>query len=666
MKIVIIRNYEDVEIELYDLQFWNRRLFCKGDIDNKTYKFISTEGFENLLIKIEEGEEYEFNPKEDIKYKFELNRKFNPYTSEYVPVRNELSGNNTRSYFSRLQIKAYVKVLNKPRKYRDNIVNIKDRKFKRITYEDIDIRTAKTIKKRKYVSFSSKDTNVTLRKVKFKTDEFIERKYIKPIKDVGPNDFSGDYKLIQSLGPLIDNMFFETVDFDYPEFDLWKYQNNENYRMMNYSHQRNIKPKLIKMSGGNLFSSDDPQKIIHAVRKSEDENNVISYEDFFNTNILIKIFDFDAPTRGGSTFRRVLKETCDNSNYTRIKMVIEFISYQKYLKKIIGENDKWIHILFDTYRRNRKYELRHFFEYKMLIKPWLISGRSRPLDPEFKAAKRGGLWGHRFVLHSEITPGEFTLAYYRNDTPVNELETLFLINTKLTATPLFHVKLQYDFDKKRLMIDGYENKYKLSQDIVKYTSISHSITVSNILANLDKNGKIEMKLSKTKMRLYIAAETLINLYDLFETFGSHVGKVRDNLKLEYVRTKVLNEIFEFDFYSITKVLSLRSGLLEINDHPLDLNEIAVTIYQAIDFIVKMKDEEYSTKTHYKNMKEHGIDVSHKNKMGDRSAKIRTWYSDANKLILFASNFQPDEYVPTLNEWSENAKNSIALTNSILS
>jgi hypothetical protein len=658
MRITITRNYQDVEVELYDFQFWNRRLFCKGNINGEICQFISTEGFENLLIKIKEDGEYVFNPNQDIKYEFELNKKFNPYTSDYIPVKEELLGNKNRSYFKRLLLKEYTNTYRKPNK---NKSELKIKKIKRITYNKYDVNSGKIIKRRKTVKLTNanRDEAITVwKRVNIKTDIMIETKTFKPFYDIGPKDFTGNYKLVYHIGRVIDNLFFETVDFVRPEFDLWQYQTVSEYRSLHYSNGNEKEPKLIMDNQKSLFNYETPSKIIHAVRKTQNDRNEIIVEDFFNTNILIDIFNNDSPPpgRSTSTFRNVLNTVHGGSVcYDHIDMIIEFISYDKYLKKIVDDNDKWIRALYGGMRKNRKYELRHFYEYKRFIAPWLAHVRRRTLDPEFEAGARGALWSHKFVLHSEVVAGVYNLVYYQNNSIDNELQKVLLVESRINADPLFRIELHYDTCENRLVIDGYNNKHQLCEILKNYVSLSNLIIMQGILTGLNKQGKIELDISKSKnsldkLRLYINSSTLVNLYDILEVFGQCSGRVRSNLKKEYVYTKDLKEIYDFEFYSIPQAPTSELVMLEVNSNPIKLDRIAIDVMQAIDFIVQIEKMEFTTDNQSNNMMQHGLDSRRRDKMVDRAVKSKLWYASANKLIMFASMPHSDNYIPTFNEW----------------
>jgi hypothetical protein len=659
MKLTITIKGENVEIELYDFQFWNQRFFCRGNIGDDIFKFISTSRFENLLINDIEGIEYKFKP----------NPKFNPYTTKIDRIIDELNYKGN----SRIYLKSILRT-----EYITTIKGKGSRDFKKIKHMQYDSNKGEIVKVWKRVKKSNiEDPRELAYKRKVKTGEFDKTIYIRPICDIGPNEFSGKYINVYCFGKTIDNLFFETIDFIEPEFYLYKYQTNINYRNENRSVRKDGKPKILTMTQISLFATDPINRIIHAVKKTSDENDNILIEDFFNTELLTKIFQADIPTPGGSTFRTVLRIIHDTTNYTHINTPIELISYDKYISKIIEENDKWIHILNKGMPRHKKYELRYFYEYKRFITPLLAQVRRRTLDPGFKATPKGVLWLHKLILHRDITPGVYNLVYYQNDTVVNELEELLLVNSQLSATPLFQIKLQYNFEKKRLMIDGYNSKSKLYKEIEEYIGISQSIILKIILANMDKYGVIELGISKKKgistdkLRLYTSPYfyTLVNLYDIFNVFGQCSGAIRAILSTEEeikrneirsFRLKALKEIYQFEFHSIPKNPFSDLIFLEINDHSYQLNDLAINIPQAIDFIINMRDIEYTTDRQYKNMKEHGRDMRRRDNMKDRTKKLPTWYASANRLILFESEAPLD--IPTFEEWRQNETNHLTIGN----
>lgn len=62
MNIIITMKTEKVEFILHDFQYWNQRLFCYGtSVDGSLKKkFISTKGFDKILVEAEEGPKFTF------------------------------------------------------------------------------------------------------------------------------------------------------------------------------------------------------------------------------------------------------------------------------------------------------------------------------------------------------------------------------------------------------------------------------------------------------------------------------------------------------------------------------------------------------------------------------------------------------------------------------
>ena len=550
MKVTICISGEFHDVDLYDLQYWGRRLFCYGNVKGTKTRFVSTACFTDLLMQYNIGKPYRFTGIQ----------KYNPYLCKNETIGNE-SGNDA------------------------------------------------------------------LR-----------------IIDVGPKEFSGLYINVRKLGEFIDNVYFETVEFEKPDFDLYEYQNDEAYRFSRQSGKRDALPKLYSKYRIPLFGK---LKVIHGVAKISEDH----FEDFFDCFSLNEMLGMDMGVIDKSSINVLNYHINQVKNYPSLKFFVKFCHHD-FINNLFkdGGND-YIKRNLVKDRTVRKYTFRHIYEYNKLRSH--LTRRIRFSKP---AAKASNVWSYKLMMHGVgiYNSNEYEFVFYKNSEQIMPGSASTRLNevivdqdNQLLAEPIFTIRGYFDFINMKLKFHDFDKK-ELLELLEDKGYLTASISLKKYIAKIDKfssiNGMLpkilEIEVSRTpdidRIRCYIIKDQpfFINLLDLFKVFGQHDAYVRESIKIGKLsrRFAIENIRIKHDFviYDVAKNVFDKPKII-LSDCELDTSMI-----KLYDALMILKDFETSERTSIKqavSLTEKGIRRRRVDARSDFSRKSGIWYLNANRLAL---------------------------------
>lgn len=476
MNIKITFEDQEYEVFLYAFQYWNQRFFCLGQSTCGTLfkKFISTKGFDELLIENTEGPSFIF--KKD---------HFNPYLCS---------------------------------------------KEKDVWHESQQIQHHGN-------NFS--------------------------VNDIGPNDYSGSYTQIRTLGPYRDDTYFETRPFVKPDFDLFQYQNDDLYFIQHQSINKDKLPVLTCLMDADLYGKIN---IIHGVTDNNDE--------IFDLQSVFKIVDTDLAFPEKNGLFLIGKRSDKLFILHPLKYgTLEFYKSTELQQLSLDCGNSYIRAVVLHRNVKRKYALRYLYEYFNFTKQ-LTSSRRRTSAPaqigpkEFKQSE--------FSMHFDyMDTSVFRIIYYTDVFTIDRKNDLLEL---VPAQQEFSINGRYDFVSSSIIYDDFPNTATMLKRVREVVNISQSIKLAKLVGQwLALNYGYAPRLSRipvaakansnstnsilTLIHIPILEEdgkfygtnTYVNFHQFLSTFGIHIPQIRNVLKMDWFTTEIYRVLqTTFPIYHISR------------------------------------------------------------------------------------------------------------------
>ena len=505
MNINITYCEEEHTIFLYNFQYWNQRFFCLGQSQDGSIfkKFISTKGFDQLLMESTTGPQFKFKKEH-----------FNPYLCS-----------------------------------------------------------------------REKDLWKESQQIDHLADKL-------EIKDIGPHEYSGCYRVVAELGSYKDNAYFETKVFEQPEFDLFMYQNDDLYYIQHQSLRKDREPQLISLMDTDLYGKVN---IIHGVNEDGD--------DLFDVESLMKIIDNDLayPEKNGLV---VLIKSVKRSELCHFTT---FGTQQFYKAKTLDflQEDCGNSYLQNTIlhkKLKRKHSLRHLYEYYQLTNQ-LISSRRKVSTPSISGPKE--FKQNEFILHFDIQDtSNFKIIYYNDIFTIERKQSLSQL---VPAMPNFAINGRYDFGNSVLCYDDFSCTKHLLEYVRDSISVSQSIKLAKLIGQwltvtqgfAPRISKLHMAKKANSQPLvdnltfyhiptmdsegdFYESETYVNTYEFFANFGLHIPAIRNVLQMNWFTPSMFRLLqTKFPLYHVCR--DVRRGIFNFDDD-IDMKQLMLHISDALRLI----------------------------------------------------------------------------------
>lgn len=397
----------------------------------------------------------------------------------------------------------------------------------------------------------------------FKESQMIENPN-RRIEDIGPSNFSGNYRVVKTNQPYKDGFYFETVPFKVEGFDLFKYQNDDLYFIQHQSDARNKLPVLVNVFDAELYEKIN---IVHAVNDNGD--------DYFDLNCLVRICDAELGYPDKNSFYSIIRAAGFNSVFrTHAIGALEFVSYRDIIQFKNDCGNIYIQKNINKKLSKRKHAFRYLYEYFEIIESLCSKRRKQTIEPqtgpkEFKKEEF-------LPIFFDSTISEFKIVYFKD---IFTIERKKAIQKIVPGDPIFYIDGHYDFNTGSIVYHNFNSTgeivKKIKEKFGTTTSIRFAKVISEwfpctfgytpLITKLSMSQKANASPLSDNLTLYtipireegsdevFGADTYVNLYEYFASFGVHIPQIRNMLNANRFSNKIYTLLdMTFPVYNVCR------------------------------------------------------------------------------------------------------------------
>lgn len=498
--------------------------------------------------------------------------------------------------------------------------------FDRLLYKTNSSKSLFTFKKKPFnpylCSRDSKDDIYTESSILDKLgDSFIK-------EDIGPKEYSGTYKELKVLSKeTIKHLYFETLHFEKDKFDLFKYQNEDEF-LGEYEHNpyRDKLPFLVNLYDEAPYNIN----IIHAV-------NIEGDKEYFDIESVIEICEKDLTSSDDNLYYSIIK-CADPKSVVKeysINKLVSLIRSTDILKNQSDCGHRYIEKNIKKKKLKRKHAFNYLYEYYKFINRVMSSKRKKNVSMNI-----GQKIEKKFQFLPVFTKDDMSSAKIVYFKGVGTVESKDDFARLVQGDPLFQINCYYDYKVGKTVYEDFESASELLKFIKTKIGSEESIRLSGILstwfnytegynprvikltvrtkANYKTDIKVSHKIDRDKLAIYsvpiieddgevYGTGTYVNLFQFLYTFGLHIPKIRNILLLDKWNDRIFSELEKsFPIHHIIR--DIRRNILPLEDDK-PISECMISMNHAISLLTLFEKIQ-----------------------GDYKKKNIYWYLNANSLL----------------------------------